>query len=178
MSPEQPAVLRTAPLPAQTPAANSMETVLRAACDLALAHLAGLPTRPVGERATLAELQSRLAAPLAMEGQDPLAALQQLAAGADLGVVASAGPRYFGYVIGGSLPAALGADWLTSTWDQNAGIHSTSPAAAAVEGIVASWILELLGLPATASVDFVTGCQIAHVTALAATHHALLARVG
>jgi glutamate/tyrosine decarboxylase-like PLP-dependent enzyme len=151
---------------------------LRLACELALAYLKTLPSRPVGERATLGELRARLGAPLDEEGVEPSRVLRELAAGAEPGLVGSAGPRYFGFVIGGSLPAALGADWLTSTWDQNPGLYSVSPAAAVVEEIAAAWILELLGLPAGASVGFVTGCQMAHVTALAAARHALLARIG
>jgi glutamate/tyrosine decarboxylase-like PLP-dependent enzyme len=152
--------------------------VLRQACELALSFLAGLPHRPVGEQATPAELRARLAGPLPETGEETASVLRELAAGADPGLVGSAGPRYFGFVIGGGLPAALGADWLTSAWDQNAGTYSVSPAAAVVEEVAAAWLLELLGLPATASVGFVTGCQMAHVTALAAARHALLARSG
>jgi glutamate/tyrosine decarboxylase-like PLP-dependent enzyme len=165
---------------AAPPALQQRDTaeVLRGTCELALTYLAALPSRPVGEQATLAELRARLGAPLAAAGEDALAVVRDLAAGAEPGLVASAGPRYFGYVIGGSVPAAVAADWLTSTWDQNGGIHSTSPAAAVVEEIAATWCLDLLGLPAGASVGFVTGCQMAHTTALAAARHALLARVG
>ncbi|HEV3457925.1 MAG TPA: aminotransferase class V-fold PLP-dependent enzyme [Thermoanaerobaculia bacterium] len=151
---------------------------LRLACELALEYLESLPTRPVGERATLGELRARLGVSLDDEGVEPSQVLRELAAGAEPGLVGSAGPRYFGFVIGGSLPAALGADWLTSTWDQNPGLYAVSPAAAVVEEIAAAWILDLLGLPAGASVGFVTGCQMAHVTALAAARHALLARLG
>jgi glutamate/tyrosine decarboxylase-like PLP-dependent enzyme len=157
-----------------TPAAAT----LRLACELALEYLESLPTRPVGDRATLGELRARLGVSLNDEGVEPSQVLRELAAGAEPGLVGSAGPRYFGFVIGGSLPAALGADWLTSTWDQNPGLYAVSPAAAVVEEIAAAWILDLLGLPAGASVGFVTGCQMAHVTALAAARHALLARLG
>ena len=92
--------------------------------------------------------------------------------------MASAGPRHFGFVIGGSLPAALAADWLVSAWDQCAGFHSLSPAAAAIEEITGEWTLDLLGLPAGASVGFVTGGQGANTTGLAAARHAVLARAG
>jgi glutamate/tyrosine decarboxylase-like PLP-dependent enzyme len=104
--------------------------------------------------------------------------IESLAVGADPGIVASAGPRHFGFVIGGALPAALAADWLVSAWDQNASFHSLSPAAAAIEDIVAEWTLELLGLPATASVGFVTGAQGANTAGLAAARHAVLGRAG
>jgi glutamate/tyrosine decarboxylase-like PLP-dependent enzyme len=90
------------------------------------------------------------------------------------GLTGSAGGRFFGWVIGGSLPAALAADWLTSTWDQNAGMFAVSPAAAVVEEVVGRWLRELLGVPATASFALVTGCQMAHVTCLAAARNAVL----
>ena len=168
---------QTIPAAAARPAEEAA-TVLRQACELAVAYLASLPARPVGERAALAELRARLAAALPETGEAAETVLRELAAGADPGLVASAGPRYFGFVIGGSVPAGLGADWLTSAWDQNSGIYAVSPAAAVVEEIAAGWLLDLLGLPTTASVGFVTGCQMAHVTALAAARHALLARAG
>jgi len=151
---------------------------LRVACELAVSYLESLPERPVGEQATLAELRARLGAALPESGEEPSQVLRELASGVDPGLIGSAGPRYFGFVIGGGLPAGLGADWLTSAWDQNAGIYAVSPAAAVVEEVTAAWLLELLALPPTASVGFVTGCQMAHVTALAAARHALLARIG
>lgn len=159
--------------------AKSIETVaelLNDTCRMAVDYLRELPARPVGARATGAQLRAALGGPLPETGEEAGAVVRALAAGADGGLTASAGPRYFGFVIGGSLPASLAADWLTSTWDQNAGIFATSPAAAVVEEVAAGWLLELLGLPAGASVGFVTGCQMAHVTALAAARHALLAR--
>ena len=104
--------------------------------------------------------------------------VEALAEGAEPGLVASAGPRHFGFVIGGSLPAALAADWLVSAWDQCAAFHSLSPAAAAIEEIAAEWALDLLGLPAGAGVGFVTGAQGANTTALAAARHAVLERAG
>jgi glutamate/tyrosine decarboxylase-like PLP-dependent enzyme len=158
--------------------AGDTASALRLACELAVSYLEALPGRPVGERATLGELRQRLGGPLGEEGEEAAAVLRRLAEGAEPGLMGTAGPRYFGFVIGGSLPAALGADWLTSAWDQNAGLYAVSPAAAVVEEVAAGWILDLLGLPPTASVGFVTGCQMAHVTALAAARHALLARVG
>ncbi|HWZ28548.1 MAG TPA: aminotransferase class V-fold PLP-dependent enzyme [Gemmatimonadales bacterium] len=151
---------------------------LDAAVHAARAYLAGLPTRPVGARASVAELQAALGGPLPEEGTDAARVVADLARNADGGIVASAGPRYFGFVIGGSLPAALGADWLTSAWDQNAGIYVTSPAAAVVEDVAAGWLLDLFGLPGTASVGFVTGCQMANATCLAAARHAVLRKAG
>lgn len=151
---------------------------LEAAARAARAYLASLADRPVGASATLADLRAALGGPLPAQGADPAMVVTDLARSADGGLVASAGPRYFGFVIGGSLPAALGADWLTSAWDQNAGIYATSPAAAVVEEIAAQWLLSLFGLPSSASVGFVTGGQMANTACLAAARHAVLRRTG
>jgi glutamate/tyrosine decarboxylase-like PLP-dependent enzyme len=150
--------------------------------DLARDHAADflntLPDRHVGPRATREELVAALKVPLADGGEDPAAVIDALVKGVDRGLIGCAGPRYFGFVIGGSLPVALAADWMTSTWDQNAGIYVTSPAASVVEDIAREWLLELFDLPRTASVGFVTGGQMANFTALAAARHGVLRRVG
>jgi glutamate/tyrosine decarboxylase-like PLP-dependent enzyme len=150
--------------------------------DAAAAHarrfLESLDERPVAARGDAEAVRAALGGPLPAQGEDPEAVIDALVAGADPGIVATAGPRYFGFVIGGSSPAALAADWLVSAWDQCAAFHSLSPAAAAIEEIAAGWALDLLGLPATASVGFVTGAQAANITCLAAARHAVLARAG
>jgi len=155
-----------------------MHDALHLAFQRSLAFRKGLPERPVGARASLAELRALLGRPLGDQGLPPAEVIAELADGADPGIIAEPGPRYFGFVIGGSSEAALGADWLTSAWDQNAGLYATSPALAVVEETCAGWILDLLGLPATAGLGFVTGCQMAHFTCLAAARHELLRRVG
>lgn len=104
--------------------------------------------------------------------------IDELVADVEPGLVAMAGGRYFGFVIGGGVPAAVAADWLTSTWDQNAGLYAGGPSASIVEEVAGGWLKELLGLPSDASFAFVTGCQMAHVTALAAARHEVLARAG
>jgi glutamate/tyrosine decarboxylase-like PLP-dependent enzyme len=121
---------------------------------------------------------SRPCRPVPERGEDSTIVIDALVAGIDPGLVAGAGPRYFGFVTGGALPAGLAADWLVSAWDQCAAFHSLSPAAAAIEEVASAWILDLLGLPATASVGFVTGGQGANITCLAAARHAVLARAG
>ncbi len=153
-------------------------SLLRHVAELAEAFLQGATKRPVAAAASLDELRTALGGPLGEQGAGPAQVIDDLACGAERGIVASAGPRYFGFVIGGSVPAALAADWLTSAWDQNAGLYATSPAASVVEEAAASWLLELFGLPATAGVGFVTGCQMANLTGLAAARHAVLRRVG
>ncbi len=146
--------------------------------DLARQFLDTLPHRPVGARADLPSLRTALGGTLPARGADPTAVIQHLAAAADPGLVASAGPRYFGFVIGGSLPAALAADWLAAAWDQDAGLYACGPAAAVVEEVAAGWLLDLFALPPTASVGFVTGGQMANFTGLAAGRHAVLHRAG
>jgi glutamate/tyrosine decarboxylase-like PLP-dependent enzyme len=151
---------------------------LRAAAAHAEAFLATLDDRPVAARADAEAVRDALGGALPDRGEDPAAVIDALAAGAEPGLVATPGPRHFGFVIGGALPAAVAADWLVSAWDQCAAFHSLSPAAAAIEEIASAWTLELLGLPDTASVGFVTGGQGANTTCLAAARHSVLAGAG
>jgi glutamate/tyrosine decarboxylase-like PLP-dependent enzyme len=152
--------------------------VLEQAHDLAQQFLGALRERRVRATASVEALRARLRQPLPEEGIQPERVIADLAHDADPGLVATAGPRFLGFVIGGSLPVAIAADWLTSTWDQNAGGFIASPAASVVEEVTASWLLELFGLPKTASVGFVTGGQMATFTCLAAARHSVLDEVG
>jgi glutamate/tyrosine decarboxylase-like PLP-dependent enzyme len=154
------------------------DDVLRRAAELAIAFRQGLPERRVGVKVNHASLRESLGGPLPEEGEDPIAVIENLAAAADPGLIAMAGPRYFGFVIGGSVPSTVAADWLTSAWDQNAGIYQAGPSASVVEEVAAAWLLEVLDLPPTASVGFVTGAQMANFTCLAAARHAVLTRAG
>jgi glutamate/tyrosine decarboxylase-like PLP-dependent enzyme len=129
-------------------------------------------------RATAEELRAAFEMPLPAGPTDPRAVVAELAAAADPGLVAEPSGRYFGFVIGGSLPGALAADWLATAWDQNAGIYVCGPAASVVEEVAGAWLVELLGLPAHASFGFVTGGQMATFTALAAARHHVLAEAG
>ena len=145
---------------------------------LASDYLDSLATRPVGRPVDLVALRAALGGPLPGGPTDPIEVVDGLAAAAEPGLVGSAGPRYFGFVIGGGLPAALGADWLTSAWDQNAGLYVISPAAAVAEEVAGAWLIELLDLPSGTSVGFVTGATMANFTALAAARHGVLAKAG
>ncbi|HEY6335802.1 MAG TPA: pyridoxal-dependent decarboxylase, partial [Alphaproteobacteria bacterium] len=137
-------------------------------------YLETLRTRPIGTTATVEELRLRLAKPLPETGMAPEKVIDELVRDADGGILASASGRFFGWVIGGALPVAIAADWLTSTWDQNAASNLTAPAEAVVEEVCGGWAKELLGIPTSASFAFVTGCQMAHTTALAAARNKLL----
>lgn len=157
---------------------SSYRTILERALAHSLAHLDSLDTAPVGATAPLDELRARIGRPLTDEGLAAEDVLDDLAADTAGGILGSAGGRFFGWVIGGATPAALAADWLTAAWDQNAASYACAPAEVVIEEVAGAWLKELLGLPPDASVAFVTGSQMAHVTALAAARHALLAQRG
>ena len=133
------------------------DAALRTAVEAAMRHLDGVRDGPAGATRSVAELIESLGPELQRGPVAPEIAVAGLARRVDGGLVGSAGPRYFGFVTGGALPAALAADWLASAWDQNAFSPVSSPAASAVETVVAAWLLDLLGLPAGASVGLVTG---------------------
>src|SRR4051794_41520679 len=113
-----------------------------------------------------------------MGPRDPAQVIEHLAEACEPGLTAMPSGRFYGMVIGGSHPAALAADWLTSAWDQNAGLARLTPAATATEWVASAWLLELLGLPATSAVGFVTGGTMANFTCLAAGRDEVLRRVG
>lgn len=137
-----------------------------------------LDERPVYPRVSAAELREAFAGTLPAGPTNAQTVIAELAAAADRGIVAEAGGRYFGFVIGGAVPASIAADWLTSTWDQNAGLYVAGPAASVVEEVAGAWLIELLGLPHDVSFGFVTGGQAASFTALAAARHHVLKNAG
>jgi len=141
-------------------------------------HLDSEDTRPLGATATRAELCRRLDHPLQDNSIPASQVIDELVHDVDGGIVGSTSGRFFGWVIGGTLPSALAADWLTSTWDQNAAIHACSPAEAVIEEVAGVWLKDLFGLPPSASFAFVTGTQAAHLTCLGAARHSLLRRTG
>jgi len=151
-----------------------LETTARRAID----YLEGLGGRSVapspGALAALSELDMPMPAG-SMPAEDVVALLDRVISPATM---AMAGPRFFGFVIGGSLPAALATNWLVQAWDQNSALANVTPATARVEAIALRWLLELLGLPATSAGAFVTGGTMANFTSLAAARHNVLARAG
>ena len=157
---------------------DDTRALLRRTADLAGDFLDTLPERPVTSHVAVADLRSELVTELPETGEDPTHVIEHLAEVGGRAAVAMAGPRYFGFVIGGSLPPALAADWLTSTWDQNAGLYVAGPAASVVEEAVGAWLIGLFGLPPDTGYGLVTGCQMAHFTCLAAARHAVLERAG
>lgn len=152
--------------------------VLDKTLSYAKSYIEGLSNSKVSASATLDELRARFLSVLPENGADPCEVIDQLVRDASDGIVGSAGGRFFAYVIGGALPASVAADWLTSVWDQNAAMHASSPAEGVIEEACGAWLKDLLRLPASASFALTTGSQMAHVIALAAARHALLARVG
>ncbi|HYL20249.1 MAG TPA: aminotransferase class V-fold PLP-dependent enzyme [Gemmatimonadales bacterium] len=159
-------------------AGGSTDDVLRLAADRALGYLRQLEGRGVaptpGALARLAELNE----PLPERPGDAAEVIRLLDDVGSPATVASAGGRYFGFVIGGSLPAALAANWLAGAWDQNAGPVVASPIAAALEVVAERWLRDVLTLPASAAAAFVTGATMANFSCLAAARHAVLARAG
>jgi glutamate/tyrosine decarboxylase-like PLP-dependent enzyme len=150
--------------------------------DRALAHartwLGSLGRRQVRPTATLEELQAAFGGELSERGEEPGQVLDLLARAGEPGLMATAGPRFFGFVIGGSQPVALAADWLTSAWDQNCGLYIASPTVGVLEDTAGRWLNDIFGLPRDAGVGFVTGGQMANFTGLCAARHALLDRAG
>ena len=140
--------------------------------------LESLDERAIAQPVEVDELRSRLGGPLPDGPTEPVDVLDGLVQAADEGIVATPSGRFFGFVLGGAIPAALAADWMSSAWDQNAGLYVSGPSASVVEEIAAGWLAELLWLPAGVSSAFVTGTQMAHVTALAAARFEVLRRAG
>jgi glutamate/tyrosine decarboxylase-like PLP-dependent enzyme len=157
---------------------ESYEKALHRAHDHASAWLRSVGERPVPPRADADEVAIAFEGPLP-DGPTPAdQVVDELAVATEPGLMAIGSGRFYGWVMGGTLPAALGADWLVSAWDQNTGLRAATPGTVAVEETAARWLLDILGLPPAADVGFVTGATMANFTALAAARTAVLARVG
>ena len=155
-----------------------MKALLDDAADRALRYLEALHTRPVAPSPEAIAALRSLEGPLPESGESPHAVVAQLDEVVSPATIASAGPRYFGFVTGGTLPAALGASWLAGAWDQNAFSVASSPGGAAVERVALGWLLEVLDLPRDGAGAFVTGATMANFTALGAARRSVLADVG
>lgn len=139
---------------------------------------AELDQRSIAATVSREVLMERFHAALPQQGMPPERIISELVGNASDGLLGSAGGRFFAWVIGGGLESALAADWLVSTWDQNAVVYACSPAASVIEEVAGTWMKELLDLPRDASFAFTTGCQMAHMTALAAARFAVLKKHG
>ncbi|TFD78243.1 pyridoxal phosphate-dependent decarboxylase family protein [Cryobacterium fucosi] len=157
---------------------DAFEAALQRARVHTMAWLASVPARPIGPAVHADALLAGFAAPLPEHPTDPAAVIDELARLTEPGLMAMPSGRFFGWVIGGTLPAALAADWLVSAWDQNAGMRFATPAVAAAEEAAAGWLLDLLHLPAGSDVGFTTGGTTANFVGLAAGRQAVLDGVG
>jgi len=154
------------------------DAVLDRAVAHALRWLASVPTRRVPSVASADDVIGGLGTDLPLRGEEPTAVIDRLAAAVEPGLMASASGRFYGWVMGGTLPTASAADWLVTAWDQNAGMRDATPGVVAVEEVAARWLLQLIGLPAGSAVGFVTGATMANFTCLAAARGRVLERVG
>ena len=158
--------------------AEDYDRVLEVAGERARRYLAEVGDRPVREAASVEELRASLGGELSEVGEDPATVVQQLAEAAEPGLIALGSPRYFGFVVGGTLPAALGADWLAGAWDQIGSLYVCGPSASVAEEVAGQWVLDLLGLPQGAAFGLTTGGTMANFAGIAAGRHAVLARAG
>jgi glutamate/tyrosine decarboxylase-like PLP-dependent enzyme len=154
------------------------DQVLEVARERARRYLRDVTDRPVAAQASVKELRAALDRKLPNEGEDPARVVEELADAAEPGLIALGSPRYFGFVIGGTLPAALGADWLAGAWDQVASLYVCGPSAAVAEEVAGRWVLEALGLPSDAGFGLTTGGTMANFSGIAAGRHAVLERAG
>jgi glutamate/tyrosine decarboxylase-like PLP-dependent enzyme len=157
---------------------DGYERVLEIAGERARRYLSELSDRPVRESAGVEELRRSLDQELPDAGEDPAKVVEELAEAAEPGLIALGSPRYFGFVIGGSMPAPLGADWLATAWDQIASLYVCGPSASVAEEVAGRWVLELLGLPASAAFGLTTGGTMANFTGIASGRRAVLERAG
>ncbi|WP_146807725.1 pyridoxal phosphate-dependent decarboxylase family protein [Cellulomonas persica] len=152
--------------------------VLELAFTRAAAWLDDVAERPVAPTVDADAVQDALGRLLPESGQDPVDVVQRLADAVEPGLIASQSPRFYGWVIGGTHPVAVAADWLVTAWDQNAVMRDPMPGEPAVEELAGRWLLDLLGLPAESSVGFTTGATTANLAGLAAARHRVLADAG
>lgn len=157
---------------------NQYKSPLQQSFKHAVSYIESLPDRKIDHAPTSQELRQTLAGPLPLHPSDPAAVIDEMVKNVDAGLIASGGPRFFGYAIGGAFPASLAADWMVSAWDQNVPYFVSSPAMAVVEETAAEWMVELLGLTKGSAVGFTSGAQEAIYTSLITARNTLLQREG
>lgn len=169
---------RKSPFPSARMNHPEVERLLRSTTNRSVRYLESLDERRVSPGDDAVAALAGFDVPLQHESIDPERIIDQLDALGSPATMAMAGPRFFGFVIGGSLPVAVAANWLATAWDQNTGLYNSTPATSVLEEVALRWLLDVLHLPPESAGAFVTGTTVAHITALAAARHAVLARVG
>jgi len=164
--------------PGRTPEPSPYDELLDVADRHARAWVSSIRERPIPPRMGTDEIKDRLGRDVPETGQAAAGVLDLLAEASEPGLMAMGSPRFYGWVIGGTQPVALAADWMVSAWDQNSGLRVITPAMAAVEEVAGEWLVDLLGLPAGSEVGFVTGATMAQFTCLAAARDEVLRRAG
>ena len=157
---------------------SSYDQVLDVAERHARAWLSSIRERPIPPRLGADAIKDRLGRDLPGDGEPVTEVIERLAEGAEPGMLAIGSPRFYGWVMGGTQPVALAADWLVSTWDQNTALRTVTPGSVAVEEIAGEWLVDLLGLPVDSEVGFTTGATVAQFTCMAAARDEVLRRVG
>ncbi len=157
---------------------SSTQQLLADAAARAQRYLAALPDRAVAPDPAAVAALAQLDQPLPEGPQDPRAVLARLDETVGPATMAMAGPRFFGFVIGGALPVTVGAAWLATAWDQNTGLYAATPGTSHIEWVAQRWLLDVLDLPRDMTVSFTTGATVANMTALAAARHRVLERAG
>ncbi len=155
-----------------------MKDLLAETAERAIRYLDSLPERRVSPNPEAVEGLAALRIPLPDGPTNPSEVIKELDELGSPATMAMPGPRFFGFVIGGALPATVAANWLATAWDQNSGLYATTPVTAELERVALGWLLDILGLPATCGGGFVTGATVANFTALAAARHSVLAKAG
>ena len=155
---------------------SSYDEVLDVANVYARAWLSGVRERPIPPRLGPEQIKDRLGRALPESGEPAIEVIERLAVGAEPGLMAIGSPRFFGWVIGGTQPVALAADWLVSAWDQNTGLSTIAPATVAAEELAEEWLVDVLGLPTGSEVGFVTGATMAQFSCMAAARRITASR--
>jgi glutamate/tyrosine decarboxylase-like PLP-dependent enzyme len=157
---------------------SKLRSLLLDAAERATAYRESLSDRPVAPSSDAVDAAVSFVEAMPVEGTDDKAVLAMLDDIGSPATMSMAGPRFFGFVIGGSLPVSVATNWLTTAWDQNVGMHEVTPATSTLERVAMDWMLELFGLPMDAAASFVTGATVANFTSLAAARNRVYSDIG